>query len=81
MNAGETERFGAAGLAAVPPCGDSLQAGSVAPASETATPDDAPRSKSLRDNPPENLELVFSLMIRLRIKIGRTIYFRGHSQT
>jgi hypothetical protein len=73
MDAGEIERFGAAGLEAAPACGDSLQAGSAVPTSETAMPDDAPRSKSLRDKPSEILELEVALMIRLRLITGRKV--------
>jgi hypothetical protein len=73
MDAGEMARFCAGGLEAAPACGDSLQAGSVAPASETATPDDAPRSKSLRDKPSEHMELGIFLMVCLRANLGQNV--------
>jgi hypothetical protein len=81
MDAGEIERFGAAGMATAPACGHSLQAGSVVPASETATPEDAPRSKSLRDKPSEHMDPEVALMICLRLKISRGVCMCRQFQT
>jgi hypothetical protein len=61
MDAEVMPRFDAACILpceeAAPICGDSAQAGSAAPASDTANPDDAPHSRSLRDTRPEKGEL------------------------
>jgi hypothetical protein len=74
MDAGEMRGFGAERSAVTPACGDWLQTGSVAPASETATPDDAPRSKSLRDKRSEDLELENVLNLLL-LKNRRNVPF------
>jgi hypothetical protein len=57
MDAGEIDGF------AAPAWGDWLQAGSAAPASVAATPDDAPTSKSLRDKFSGVLELEMLLIV------------------
>src|SRR5579863_10748334 len=63
MDAGVRARFVGAWSVAAPLCGGRLQAGSAVPASVTATPDDAPSNRSLRDNPSETLLVEDGLLI------------------
>jgi hypothetical protein len=58
-----------AGTAA--PCGDLLQAGSAAPASDTATPEEADKSKSLREIGLESLPPEDAFFISSSVNINR----------